>query len=401
MGILGPEDDVSRQGIHSARMIDSAPDAQISLPVDRPLKVVFLLPTFDIGGAERVVLRTASGLNRQRFEPIVVAFQAGSQRLLHELRQRGVSAIDLGVDSSRSPSTAWRLVRWLRAYRCDVLMSYMFHANLASRLLRPFSRVPRLICSERVVEWETPVRVALNRATVHLADAITTNSQAGVTFWASRLGLAPSKIRLIYNGVDTTAFRPREQGREASRGPIVIGNLGRLHHKSGQRHLLAALQRLASDASLPPWRCVIAGDGPEGRSLAELAGRLGLSSRVEFVGHEDAPDRFLQSLDIYVQSSIAEGMPNAVLEAMATGLPVVATAVGGTPEVVEDGVTGWLTPSGDDAAIAKYVTRLATDPAERAAMGRAGRLRVESRFSLLRMVEQTENLLDEVAGRPR
>jgi glycosyltransferase involved in cell wall biosynthesis len=233
---------------------------------------------------------------------------------------------------------------------------------------------------------------------VHLADAITTNSQAGVTFWASRLGLAPSKIRLIYNGVDTTAFRPREQGREASRGPIVIGNLGRLHHKSGQRHLLAALQRLASDASLPPWRCVIAGDGPEGRSLAELAGRLGLSSRVEFVGHEDAPDRFLQSLDIYVQSSIAEGMPNAVLEAMATGLPVVATAVGGTPEVVEDGVTGWLTPSGDDAAIARYVTRLATDPAERAAMGRAGRLRVESRFSLLRMVEQTENLLDEVTG---
>ena len=264
--------------------------------------------------------------------------------------------------------------------------------------------MPRLICSERVVEWETPVRVALNRATVHMADAITTNSQAGVDFWASRLGLAPSKIRLIYNGVDTTGFQPRERASDApsdgAGGPIVIGNLGRLHHKSGQRHLLAALKRVAADASLPPWRCVIAGDGPEARSLADLAAGLGLSSRVELVGHVEVPERFLQTIDIYVQPSTAEGLPNAVLEAMATGLPVVATAVGGTPEVVEDGTTGWLTPSGDDAAMAERITRLLTDPARRAAMGRAGRLRVETRFSVRRMVQQTEDLLDEVAGRP-
>ena len=117
-------------------MIDPVIDERISPPAGRPLKVVFLLPTFDIGGAERVVLRTASGLNRRRFEPVVVAFQAGSQRLQHELRAQGVPAIDLGVSSRRSPSTAWRLVRWLRAYGCDVLMSYMFHANLASRLVQ-------------------------------------------------------------------------------------------------------------------------------------------------------------------------------------------------------------------------------------------------------------------------
>lgn len=365
----------------------------------RPLRVVFLLPTFDIGGAERAVLRTAAGLDRRRFVPAVVAFQAGSQRLVHELRAVGVPAVHFGVSSRRSPLSLWRLVRWLRAYRCDVLMSYMFHANLASRLVRSVARVPRLVCSERVVQWETPLRIALNRATVRLADAITTNSEAGVAFWADRLRMPPSRIRMIYNGVDTTRFHavPR-----AAAGPLVIGNLGRLHEKSGQGGLLDGLQRLIDVPSLPPWRCDIAGDGPEASALRERVRSLGLTSHVRLLGHVDAPERFLQSLDIYVQPSMAEGFPNAVIEAMATGLPVVATAVGGTPEAVDDGVTGWLVPrAGHEQAIATRLARLLREPAERAAMGRAGRVRVEDRFSLGRMVEETERLLEDLTAGSR
>jgi glycosyltransferase involved in cell wall biosynthesis len=361
----------------------------------RRARIVFLLPTLDIGGAERQVLRAAAGLDARRFDPLVLAFQTGSGRLARELEAAGVTAVDLGLESRRSAIAAgWRLTRWLRAHPCDVLMAYMFHANLAARLVRPFARVPRLVCSERVVGWESPLRVAVNRATCRLADAITTNSAAGVRFWANKLGLPESRVHLIYNGVDVALFSPRDDRTARQPGPVVIGNLARLHRKNGHETLLDALEALAAKPDLPSWRCVIAGEGPEAQALAESITRRGLDARVELAGHVGDPAVFLRSLDLYVQSSTAEGLPNAALEAMATGLPVVATAVGGTPEVVEEGKTGWLVPAGDAGSLAGQIAALLRAPAERGAMGQAGRQRVEQRFSVPRMIADTERLLD-------
>jgi glycosyltransferase involved in cell wall biosynthesis len=362
----------------------------------RRARIVFLVPTLDIGGAERQVLRTAIGLDRCRFDPLVLAFQRGGGRLARELEAAGIATVDLGLQSRRSPLAAfWRLARWLRAHPCDVLMAYMFHANLAARLVRPFAGVPRVVCSERVVGWESPLRVALNRATRWMADAITTNSAAGVRFWADRLGLPESRLHLIYNGVDVAAFSPRENRSDAP-GPVVIGNLARLHRKNGQETLLEALDALASMPDLPPWRCVIAGEGPDAEALARTIARRSLEGRVELAGHVSDPVPFLRGVELYVQSSTAEGLPNAVLEAMATGIPVVATAVGGTPEVVEEGKTGWLVPAGDAIRLAERIAALLRAPAERAAMGREGRRRVEQRFSTTRMIAETERLLDEL-----
>jgi glycosyltransferase involved in cell wall biosynthesis len=276
-------------------------------------------------------------------------------------------------------------------------MAYMFHANLASRLVRRFARVPALVCSERVVEWESGWRVAINRATVRLTDAITTNSAAGVRFWADRLGVPESRVHLIYNGVDVSTFQPRSASAPRS-SDLLIGNLARLHGKNGQADLLAALQQLLAIPGLPRWRCLIAGEGPEDATLAEAARRLSLEDRIEFVGHVARPERFLHDLDVYVQSSVAEGLPNAVLEAMACGLPVVATDVGGTPEVVQDSVTGFLVPARNPARIAKALTRLLADRPARLAMGSAGRGRVEETFSIEQMIRATERLLDDVVG---
>jgi glycosyltransferase involved in cell wall biosynthesis len=119
---------------------------------------------------------------------------------------------------------------------------------------------------------------------------------------------------------------------------------------------------------------------------------------VHFVGHVSSPSRFLSEIDVYAQSSVAEGLPNAVLEAMATGLPVVATAVGGTPEVVRSGETGLLVPADDPAALAEALSFLLVRPDVRAAMGAAGRARVESQFSVHTMVQETEGLLLELTG---
>lgn len=358
----------------------------------RVLKTVFLLPVLDIGGAERVVLRTAAGLDRRRFDPTILAFCRGTGRLAAETQASGVPARFLRERNARSPLLVWQLFRWLRRHRADVLVSYMFHANITARVVGRLAGVRRIICSERVVGWESKARIAVNRATVRLADAVTTNSMAGVSFWAERLGLPPSRVRLIYNGVDTRLFQPRAVTLGE---PVTIGTLARLHVANDHETLLAALARLAS-MDLPTWRCLIAGEGNEAPRLQQVCREAGLSDRVTFLGHRSTPAEFLRKLDIYVQPSLVAGMSNAVLEAMASGLPVVATNVGGTSEVVQNGATGLMVPPGDFEAMGKAIASLVAAPDIRASLGRAARARVEERFSLDRMVSDTAALIEEV-----
>lgn len=353
------------------------------------VKVAFLLPRLEIGGAERVVLRTARGLSRERFDPIVLGLAGGSGRFEQELYRAGVQAIVF--DRSNSALALWRFFRWMRTHPCDVLFTLMFHANMVGRTLGRLAGAPVVICSERVVGWESPMRRLLNRLTVHWADCVTTNSEAGRKFWQAELGLPDTRLRVLVNGVDADEFSPRKYSGPA--GVVIIGNLARLHLKNDQASLLCALARLAARSDLPPWRCLIGGDGPERSSLERLRAKLGLERAVQFVGHVATPSRFLSGIDVYVQSSVAEGLPNAVLEAMATAVPVVATAVGGTPEVVTSGETGLLVSSRNPEALAGALIALLRRPDTRAAMGAAGRARAESHFSVRKMVEDTEALL--------
>jgi glycosyltransferase involved in cell wall biosynthesis len=339
------------------------------------------------------VLRTAAGLDRTRFEPIVLVLTRGSGRLAVELDEVGVVHHALGKPGDVAPMVLWRLFRWLRQHPCDALMTYMFHANLAGRLVRMFTRVPVLVCSERSLWEETPIRVFLNRLTAPLATAITTNSKEGVRVWAQRLKRPVSSIRLIYNGVDTERFSASRDSARAPGDPVVIGCIARLDPLKGQDTLVEALAILAARTDVPAWRCLVAGDGRELARLEQMRARLGLEDRLVYVGHTAEPERFLRRVDLFVNASTVEGMPNAVLEAMSSGLPVVATAVGGTCEVVAEGETGRLVPARDPAALADALADLLRDGARRLAMGRAGRARVDRLFSLDAMVRATEALL--------
>jgi glycosyltransferase involved in cell wall biosynthesis len=381
----------------SARVTDTGttvPGAPGHRPSGAPLKVVFLLPRLEVGGAERVVLRTAAGLDARRFAASVIGLSAGrDHRFVDELRAADVPVLALGRDGQRVVPIV-RLVRSLRALRCDVLVTMMFHANLIGRLVRGVGRVPILVCSERVVGWESRLRRALNRLTVPLADAVTTNSTAGRDYWARELRLRPSAIRVIPNGIDTLRFRPPAT---RAAGPVVIGNLSRLHPKNDHAALLEAVAILKSVPDLPAWRVVIGGDGPERQRLDDACARLGLQGTVTLDGHVAAPEGFLQTLDVYVQSSIAEGLSNSILEAMATGLPIVATAVGGTPELVGPTV-GRLVPAGDSAALARAIEGLIRDETLRTVLGQQARLAVEAEFSVGHMVAVTTRLLDELTS---
>ncbi|MGE0449664.1 MAG: glycosyltransferase [Vicinamibacterales bacterium] len=355
--------------------------------IARRIRVAFLLPTCDVSGAERVVLRTAMAMDPARFEPIVVAIVRGRGNLARELDEAGVPVVILDEGTRPRIRQLGRLYRWLRSHPQDVLITYMFHANIAGRLMRRTGAVPRVVSSERSAGLDARWRVLVDRGTTRWADAITVNSVQGRGFWSAELGLPENRITLIYNGLDTTAYSPGAPATQPR-----IGVLARLRECNGQDWFLDALALLDSMCA-EPWTCVFAGAGPTEPALRRKIDRLGIGHRVEFVGHVSDPIAFLRTLMVSVHPALFSGMPNAVIEAMACGLPVVATAVGGTPEAIDDGDSGWLVRPGDVVGTASRLAELLRSPDLRARAGAAARAKAERQFSSSTMVMDTEALI--------
>jgi glycosyltransferase involved in cell wall biosynthesis len=209
---------------------------------------------------------------------------------------------------------------------------------------------------------------------------------------------------VVLNGVDTERFRPSTENVENARqrifgmtGRPLLCTVGRLVAGKGISVLLEALELIRREA--PNAALVIAGDGPRRKDLQRTAEQLGLTHRVRFLGNRDDVERIYPLCDIYVQPSHAEGISLTILEACSCGLPVVATAVGGNPEVIEDGRTGMLVPADDAQSLAEAVLRLWRRPARARRMGRAARRRVRNEFSVERMVEQYMDLYREIGRR--
>jgi glycosyltransferase involved in cell wall biosynthesis len=221
---------------------------------------------------------------------------------------------------------------------------------------------------------------------------------------ATQVGYPLDSIRVIRNGIDTTRFRPdRREGARRSLGcdprDVVIGTAGRLVPVKDHATLLNALALLRSQGIR--FRAIIAGDGPLRQGLDALAQSTGIADAVEFVGERSDMEDVMAAYDIFALSSTSEGLSNTVMEAMATGLPVVATHVGGTDELVEQGTTGLLVPASDPRAFAGALAELIKGEARRQSMGRAGRERVQRDYSLDRMVRAYEELYLGLSGRPQ
>ena len=216
-------------------------------------------------------------------------------------------------------------------------------------------------------------------------------------YLTARVGIANRRVSLFCNGVDAARFHPAERGRNSLEGSpfndpalCVVGTVGRLQAVKDQLGLVKAFSLIAGQ--LPNLRLVIVGEGGMRGAIESAVRDAGLVSKVWLAGERaDVPD-VMRSLDIFTLPSIAEGISNTVLEAMASGLPVVATAVGGTPELVCEGETGTLVPASDPQRLAAALAGLARDPARIAAFGHAARQRIEAEFSLDAMVARYGNL---------
>jgi glycosyltransferase involved in cell wall biosynthesis len=354
--------------------------------------IVNLITELDTGGAQKALARLLARLDQQRFSPSVACLYNGDKTVAQEIRALGIQVTDLGMTAKWRWDAFWRLYRLLHQEQPVILHTWMFHANIPGRLLGRLAGVPVVINSERTMGQESRGRYWLNRMTYRLADRITCVSQQVADFVVRHVGIPRDKTVVIPNGVDVQRFGAlptKQDARTALDLPWHTSLVGTVTRLTPVKRLDVLLQ---ATVSLSDAHLVIVGDGPEHTSLRALVEQLDLVGRVHLVGHQADVLPWLAALDLFVLPSDWEGMSNALLEAMTAGLPVVATAVGGTPEVVVDDVTGLLIPPRDPDALAEAIARLLHNPDLRRTMGEAGRMRVEQQFSIEETVRRTEEL---------
>lgn len=367
----------------------------------RRLTVVLVVGNLEFGGAERQVVHLALHLDPARFDAHICSLS--SYMPLAE----GVSALAgrLHVVQKRSKydvTVLPRLRALLRRLGADVVHGFLFDAQIAARIAGRWARVPVIVDSERNSDYQIrPLRRLCYRLTRGCVDAVIANSCAGAQFHRREHGYAAERYSVIYNGVDTERFRPRDAAavrQELGLAPddFVVGIFGSFKRQKNHALFFASAARLV--ARQPRTWLLVVGDtlvgGSRGtaenkRRVAELVARLGLQDRSLFLGNRLDPERLYPACDVVALPSLYEGTPNVLLEAMACGVPVVATAVGDNAYVVVEGTTGFLVPSGDETAFAERLAQLAADADLRVRMGAAARRRAEEAFSLQRLGEET------------
>lgn len=365
----------------------------------RPRHVVLLTTTLDVSGAERVIAHLANGMARAGMQVSVLGLQRRSGALQTLIRERSVTVADLGLQGAWDIAVIGRLSRWLRDRQVDVVCTFLFHGHLVGRLAARRAGVPVLISSQQVANWGGPARRFLERWTGRWCDAMIAVSEDVRDDLVAHYGVPADRVRVIHNSVDLAAFQPSTTPFERAGPGLVFGSASRLAPEKDHASLIRGFA--AARAARPdlPLELKLAGTGPLDQHLRSLAATFGPSSGVSFAGQVADVRGFYDQLDVYVQPSWTEGLPCAVVEAMAMARPVIATDVAGNREAVEPDATGVLIPSGSPDAWRDAILDMAASPERAVAFGRAGQRRAAARFDAGRMVDETIRLVDELCRR--
>jgi len=367
-------------------------------------RLIFLVTGLAYGGAETQVVQLAKGLKSRGWDVKVVSVTC-PRAYVEELQRQGIPVASLGITAKvPDPRPLVRLYRLVRCWRPQIVHAHMVHANLLARIVRPLAPIPVLICTAHNIDEGGRLREILYRLTDPLCDLTTQVSRAGLDRYV-RIGAVPArKIRFIPNGIDTARFRPDAETRHVLRQELGVADtflwlaVGRFDPQKDYPNLLRALAQVARES--PEAVLLIAGDGPLRPAMEDLARKMGLGERLRFLGIRRDVPALMNAADAYVMSSAWEGMPMVLLEASATGLPIVATDVGGNREVVLHNKTGFLVPPKDSHALAQAMLRLMDMPEEeRQAMGKAAREHIEANFSLDQVVARWEALYRELLAK--
>jgi glycosyltransferase involved in cell wall biosynthesis len=371
-------------------------------PLARPVRLGYCVDSFDIGGTELNAVRTVEALDRRRFQVTVFHLhKTGPLRARYEAL--GLQLLHLPIGRLYSPRTAAqgvRLLRLLRRERIEVVHTHDVYTNIFAA---PWARLAgcRVIASRR---WLDAIPraglIPLNRWSYRYAHRVVVNSSTVARLMIDTDRVPAVRVVELPNFLEERAFHhvaaevrsARRHSWGVPQGAFVIGTVARLTPVKNHAMVLRALQRLDEDVHL-----VLIGAGQSRYELEELTRELHLDRRVHFTGQLVEADNLHQFFDVSVHCSRSEGFPNAVIEALAAGCPVVATPVGGVPEVIIDRETGLLVPPDQSAALAASVQELRHNVALRKRLSEAGRARARSKYHQTAVIARIEALYQDLA----
>ncbi len=360
---------------------------------EKKLKICYMLPTINVGGAERHVIGLAAGLRQRNFDAQIVSiFHEGA--LAGEIKKNGIPFSCLNAPRGWGLGALLAIYRRLSQNPVDILHTYLFGfhgvAGFPARLLK----IPVLISSRReIAEWRKARHEWIENLGNCFVDKVVCCSQAVREWTLDHERISAQKTLTIYNGIDQKRFESGDGLKirrefnipdEAS----VIGTVANFAPEKGYPYLLEMTSQVLE--AYPQAWFLIVGSGPLEEEIKQKAKGLPHSNRILFAGSRpDVPD-LISAMNVFVLASVREGFPNVLLEAMGLGKPVVATRVGGIPELIDAGRNGILVPPRDAQALAKAVIHGLKDPLNASRLGNEARRTIRENFSLDRMVNQYE-----------
>ncbi len=358
------------------------------------VRIIQIIPTLDQAGAEKQMVALACRLPADQFD-IAVCVLSRLGPLAEPLKQSGIEVTLIGKRSKLDPVALWKLRHYLVERKPDLVHTWIFAANSYGRLAARLARVPHIIAGERCVDrWKHWHELAIDRYLARFTDRIATNSQGVVDFYAER-GIPREKFIVIPNGISlpdiatsTRAELLAELGLDHD--VRLVGAVGRLWPQKRYIDMIVAtdlLKSIRDDVHL-----VVFGEGPERTRLERLTHELRLTDRVHWMGHRSDVDRWLPHLDCFWNTSGYEGQSNALMEAMAWGIPVVVSDIPGNRDLVVNGESGLVFAVGDRAHLAALTRHILDDRELARRLGQAARKRMQDEFSVEHMVARYSEL---------
>lgn len=373
-------------------------------------KVFFLVPSSSAGGAEKVVMRILRYLDRNKFKPYLILFEGGDTSSPDlpddvDIKILKYKSRRYGLPYLAFMRLALELAALLRKERPDALISFLWYPNLVAILSGFLSGISaKIIISERSTIlspfYEQGAIEFLRRSIIRFfyprADMVIVNSRGIGSQLIRIFGYAPEKIIVIYNPVELgNAYENSKEEiyhRWFKEGVPIISSVGRLSREKGLSYLIEATHLLISEGT--SCRLMICGNGTEEPELKKLVSDLGISGWVEFLGFQENPYKYLTHSALFVLPSLFEGLPNALLEAMALGVPSIATRCPtGPEEIITDEVNGLLVPPADKKALAEAIKRVLSDSELRRKLADGGKKRADD-FSAEKIIKEYETAIE-------